>query len=157
MNIKIKGCSQSRQKGLVSVEFALIGSLFFIILFGIVEFGRLLFTWNTLDEVTRRAARLAAVCPITQQTEVINNAIFQGTVLKGLNSSNVNVEYLDNNFAPTATVEQITYVRASIQNYQHQLIIPLIPGTFLTAPDFSTTLPSESLGITPTGAWSVQC
>ena len=53
-----------RQSGLVTVEFALIGAFFFLILFSIIEFGRLLFTWNTLDEVTRRAARLAAVCPI---------------------------------------------------------------------------------------------
>lgn len=117
----------------------------------------MLFTWNTLDEVTRRAARLAAVCPMNQQTEVIDTAIFKGNVLNDLNSSHLGVEYLDDNFVPTAVLEQVRYVRARVQNYQHQFIIPLLPTGTLTAPDFSTTLPSESLGITAVGSWSVQC
>ena len=146
-----------KEKGLVTVEFALIGAFFFLILFTIVEFGRLLFTWNTLDEVTRRAARLAAVCPMNQTSTVINRSIFQCTVLNGLNSSHVSVEYLDENFNTTATLEQVRYVRTRIQNYQHQLLIPFIAADILTAPDFSTTLPSESLGITPSGSWSVTC
>lgn len=149
--------SSSKQHGLVTVEFALIGALFFIILFGIIEFGRLLFTWNTLDEVTRRAARLAAVCPMNQQSQVIDNAIFQGTVLSDLNSSHIMLEYLDDDFAPTVVLEQVRYVRTRIQNYQHQLLIPLLPVGTLTAPGFITTLPSESLGITGAGSWSVSC
>lgn len=151
---------RTRQSGLVTVEFALIASLFFIILFGIIEFGRLLFTWNTLEEVTRRAARLAVVCPIEQETEVINAAIFNGTVLNSLTVANVNIEYLDENFTATTVLEEIRFVRSRIQNYQHQLLIPLLPqsvSTLLTAPTFTTTLPSESLGITATGSWNVQC
>lgn len=147
----------SKQRGLVTVEFALIGALFFIILFGIIEFGRLLFTWNTLDEVTRRAARLAAVCPMTQQAQVINSAIFQGSVLSDLNSSHVVLEYLKDDFQPATILEEVRYVRSRIQNYQHQFLIPLLPVGTLTAPDFITTLPSESLGITGAGNWSVQC
>lgn len=152
-----KSRRRNKQQGLVTVEFALIGTLFFIILFGIVEFGRLLFTLNTLDEVTRRAARLAAVCPINQQAEVINRSIFQGGILSDLNNSHIVLEYLNENFAATATVEEVRYVRARVQNYQFQFLIPLIPANSLITPNFSTTLPSESLGITPTGTWSVQC
>lgn len=147
----------AKQRGLVTVEFALIGAFFFFILFTIIEFGRLLFTWNTLDEVTRRAARLAAVCPIDETAAVINRSIFQGTVINGLTSANVSVEYLDENFNSSTSVQDIRYVRSSIQNYQHQLLIPFLPTDILTAPDFSTTLPSESLGTTPTGSWSVTC
>ncbi len=51
------------QRGAAMVEFALIALLFFIILFGIIEFGRAFFTYNTLVEATRRGARVAAVCP----------------------------------------------------------------------------------------------
>lgn len=148
------------QAGLVTVEFALIGGLFFIILFGIIEFGRLLYTWNTLEEVTRRAARLAVVCPTNQQNEVINQAIFNGRVLSGLNAANISIEYLDDNFTATAVLEEVRFVRSRIQNYQHQLLIPLLPPsmtTLLNAPAFSTTLPSESLGITESGSWNVQC
>ena len=147
----------NRQSGLVTVEFALIGGLFFLILFGIIEFGRLLFTWNTLDEVTRRAARLAAVCPMDQTASVANSAVFNGTILTNLNAANVNIEYLDENFASTTTLEEVRYVRTGIQNYQHQMIVPLLPIDVLTAPPFTTTLPSESLGITDSASWNVQC
>lgn len=149
--------SNSRQTGLVTVEFALIGGLFFLILFGIIEFGRLLFTWNTLDEVTRRAARLAAVCPMDQTASVANSAVFNGTILTNLTAANVNIEYLDEDFATTATLEEVRYIRTGIQNYQHQMIVPLLPRDVLTAPPFTTTLPSESLGITDSASWNVQC
>ncbi|GGK59250.1 TadE/TadG family type IV pilus assembly protein [Amphritea balenae] len=149
---------RQQQTGLVTVEFALIGAFFFLVLFAIIEFGRVLFVWNTLDEVTRRAARLAAVCPMNQTAAVIDRSIFQGNVLSNLDSSNINVEYLTESFGdPLNVLEDVRYVRASVQNYQHQLLIPFIPTSILTAPDFSTTLPSESLGTSPAGSWTVTC
>lgn len=146
-----------RQSGLVTVEFALIGAFFFLILFSIIEFGRLLFTWNTLDEVTRRAARLAAVCPISEQATVIDRAIFNGNVISGLSSAHLRVEYLDSGFNTTSVLEQVRYVRTQVQNYQHQLLIPFLPTSLMTAPGFTTTLPSESLGTSPAGSWSITC
>ena len=139
------------------MEFALIGGLFFLVLFAIIEFGRLLFTWNTLDEVTRRAARLAAVCPMDQQAIVADQAVFGGSIITDLSAANVLIEYLDEDFTTTTTLGDVRYVRTQIQNYQHQMIVPLMPIDLLTAPPFTTTLPSESLGITPTGDWSVSC
>ena len=53
-----------RQKGVTTVEFAIIGTAFMIVLFGVIEVGRAVFTLNTLGETTRRAARIATVCPI---------------------------------------------------------------------------------------------
>lgn len=49
------------QRGVAAVEFALIAIPFFLLLFGAMEFGRLLFLWNTAQEVTRNAARQAVV------------------------------------------------------------------------------------------------
>lgn len=154
----MKAQNQSHQQtGLVTVEFALIGAFFFLILFSIIEFGRLLFTWNTLDEITRRAARLAAVCPISEQATVIDRAIFSGNVISGLNSSHLQIEYLDTSFNTTSVLEQVRYVRSQVQNYQHQLLIPFLPSGLMTAPGFTTTLPSESLGTSPAGSWSITC
>ena len=53
-----------RMRGVYVVEFAILGLLLFILLFGMLEVGRLLFTVNTLNESVRRGARLAAVCQI---------------------------------------------------------------------------------------------
>lgn len=49
-----------KQKGVAAVEFALLASVFFLLLFGILEIARALYLINTLQEVTRRAAAMAA-------------------------------------------------------------------------------------------------
>lgn len=151
---KLKTCKQA---GLVTVEFALIGSVFIMVLFAIIEMGRFLYTWNILDEVTRRAARLAAVCPMAQVDDVKQNASLDAPGMASLNSTHVNIEYLNDNQVTTAVLEEVRYVRSSIQGYQYQLLIPLLPLAPFNASAFTTTLPSESLGITSPGSWSVDC
>lgn len=49
-----------RQRGTAAVEFALLASLFFLVVFGIIEVARMLYVYGTLQEVTRRAASSAA-------------------------------------------------------------------------------------------------
>ncbi len=48
------------QSGTTAVEFALLAVIFFIFVFGILELARMMFVYNTLQEVTRRAAAAAA-------------------------------------------------------------------------------------------------
>lgn len=48
------------QSGTTAVEFALLAAMFFMLVFGLIETARLLFVYNTLQEVTRRAAAAAA-------------------------------------------------------------------------------------------------
>jgi hypothetical protein len=148
-----------RQKGLYMVEFAVVGLVFFILLFGALEFGRALFVWNTLTEATRRGARLAAVCPVGHASianvTVFNNPAEAGAspILSNLNSTDVVTDYLDQNGAPTATFVDIRYVRVSIVGFTHTLLIPALlpdlPAMTLNAPTFETTLPRESLGCVP--------
>ena len=54
----------NRQKGTTTVEFAVVAALLLTLLFGVIEVGRAMFVWNTLNEATRRGARVAAVCPV---------------------------------------------------------------------------------------------
>ena len=49
----------TRESGVAAVEFALLALIFFTMVFGIIEVSRLLFVYNTLQEVTRRAAAAA--------------------------------------------------------------------------------------------------
>lgn len=49
--------SKGIQRGVAAVEFAIVAVLLFTLLFGIIEFGRLFFTINSVQEITRRAAR----------------------------------------------------------------------------------------------------
>ena len=118
---------EQRQRGVTSVEFAVVGLLLFILLFGVIEFGRLLFSFNVLAEGTRRAARLAAVCPLGDPG-ITNTAEFAN--LPNFNGNNVQLQYLDANGKPTGTYTAINYVQVQIVGYQIPLAIPLsIPSS----------------------------
>ena len=136
------------QKGLVAVEFAIVGAVFFLILFAVIELGRIVFTLNMLQEGARRAARVAAICPV-RDPAIAERAVFVN--LPGLSTSNVRVEYLNAAGNATATFGDIRYVRVRIVDYSMPIAIPFINPTF-NAPEFSSTLPRESLGVVKSGA-----
>lgn len=52
---------KEKQRGASAVEFGIIAVLFFTIFFGVIEFGRFFYLYNTVQEVTRCAARQAVV------------------------------------------------------------------------------------------------
>lgn len=153
------------QRGLTTVEFSIVGIVLFLVLFGIIEFGRALYTVNILTAAARRGARLAAVCPVNDPYPA-RAAVFaaDGTnsaVVPGLTTTNIMIEYLDvngtvisspsPNFSDTAyNFYEIRYVRAQIVNFSMPLMIPLLDTT-LTLDGFSTTIPRESLGVPRSG------
>lgn len=49
------------ERGTAVVEFALIAPLLFLLVFGIIEFGRILNTYNELTQIAGQGARAAAV------------------------------------------------------------------------------------------------
>lgn len=152
-----------RERGITTVEFALVGAVAFTVLFGVIEIGRALFVWNTLTEATRRGARLAAVCPMNHSSiwrvSILSNPAGPDTspVVSNLSTANVAVTYLQADGTTIAAVyEDVRYVRVAITGYQHTLLIPFIMPT-ISAPPFSTTLPKESLGYVPPGTLPRQC
>ena len=145
-----------KQRGLASVELAFIAVAFLTILLGAIEVSRMLFTWNTLDAVTQRAVRVAAVCP-PNHSRILQVASFgsptgSSTILPGFTTANLQIQYLDNGFAvmtDLTNIEDMRYVRASIINYQHRLAIPFISDAIASSPQFTSTIPVESLGFVP--------
>lgn len=133
----------TRQRGVTTVEFAIVGGLLLLIVFGIIEFGRLIFTLNVLQEGARRGARVAAVCQVGH-AGVANAAVFAN--LPGLTTANVQVQYLDVNGNPTGAYEAIHYVRVRVSGYRFRIYLPLVDADF-PVPAFTATLPRESLGI----------
>jgi Flp pilus assembly protein TadG len=61
------------QRGQSLVEFALILPLFIVVLFGIMEFGRLWEMTNLITSASREGARVAAISG-TSQSQAINAA-----------------------------------------------------------------------------------
>jgi len=150
-----------RQKGVYVVEFAIIGSVFLVAMFLVMEFARLLFVYNVLDEIARRGARLASVCHFSQLASFNTTSRLDGIVLN-INSAELVVEYLDedgvsitDDLSVLANFNKIRYVRARIQGYQHQGLFPM--ALTFNAPNFQTTLPAESLGINPDGTGDPTC
>jgi len=150
-----------RQRGTTAVEFAIVGGVFFLVLFGVAEIARAIYTWNALTEATRRGARVAAICPLNHAA-IARVTVFQAgdsgvpqAVLPGLSPANVDLAYLDADGQPIAdpfgNFGLIRYVRVGITGYQHNFVVSMIGGS-IDAPQFYSTLPRESLGIPREGA-----
>jgi Flp pilus assembly protein TadG len=141
VNALRRPCSQ---RGIAAVEFAIVGGLLCTLLLGVMEMGRLLFTWNAAVEATRFGARLAVVCDMNGsniKTRMISR-------LPTLTTTNITISYLN----PPAAVNSCTAatckaVRVSLTGYTHTTIMPFVPLT-LTLPAFSTTLRKEFMSST---------
>lgn len=86
------------QCGAVAVEFALVVPIFLVLLFGTIEFGRLMYLWNTVQEVSRSTARLAVVTDFNADIKVIQRkALFGADTLpfgSEIGIANIQIKYL---------------------------------------------------------------
>lgn len=149
-----------RQKGVTTVEFAIVGLVLLVSILGVFEVGRGFYTAAMLDEITRRGARLAAVCPVNDpaiaQLAIMNASgnSNDSSFVSGLQPAHVVVDYLDENNAVIANPAdpssflQIQYVRARIAGFTYRVSLPFVSGlSTLTMSDFGHVLPRESLGV----------
>ncbi|MFO7543370.1 MAG: TadE/TadG family type IV pilus assembly protein [Thiobacillus sp.] len=125
-----------RQRGAAAVEFALVAIVFFMLLIGIVEMGRVLFTWNAAVEATRYGARVAVVCGLNDAAILSR----MQKIMPSLTTANVVVSYTPGG----CTVDTCQQVSVETQNVAVTTLIP-ISGTVLAVPPFTTTLPRESM------------
>jgi Flp pilus assembly protein TadG len=137
---------------LAAVEFAIVGMILMIILFAIIEFGRVLHAFNVLEEAARRGARVAAICPVNDPN-IMRVALW--VPLSDFSAANVDVAYLDATLKPTTVYTAINFVRVTTHDYSITLRIPVIEPT-IKAPSFSSTLTRESLGV-PHAGGTVGC
>ena len=160
------------QRGSTMAEFAIVAGVFFMIVFGIIEFGRLLYTHNALTDAARRGARYAALHHEADIACVKNVVVYGEThvdmtslttcpalagstpLISRLATTNVVVTYegadADNNPAtpPTDYGMNLGTVTVSITGYSYNLNIPFFHQT-LTMPTYTTTLTAEAAGEKP--------
>jgi Flp pilus assembly protein TadG len=82
--------SRSRNRGQALVEFALVIPLFLLMLVGIFDLGRAVFSYNTLTNAAREGARLAIV---NQYKPTIIQRAKDQTAITELNAPNVDVNF----------------------------------------------------------------
>ena len=52
---------RKNERGTSMAEFAVVATFFFMLIFGVIEFGRLLYTHNALTDAARRGVRYAII------------------------------------------------------------------------------------------------
>ena len=153
------------QRGSTVVETAMAAAVFFVMIFGIIEFGRLLYVHNALTDAARRGARYAVLHP--EDAPCVTSVVVYGeshidpdtceptgpALINGLTTDNVTVSYegadLDGDpDTPNPWGTNLGTATVSIENYAFDLSIPFI-GRTLNMPAYSTTLTSESAGQEP--------
>ena len=145
-----------RIKGLAIIEFTLVSSLIFLLLFLILALGAYIFSLQMVSEATRKAARLATVCYVLDRDNIAGMVV-NDIPLVGFTNANLEVAYLDasgseitSGYETEPGFGTIKFVRSRATGYGIQLISNLSflgENGFLAAPAFETILPAESLGV----------
>jgi len=133
------------QRGSVTVEFAVAGLLLLMLLLAVIESGRAIFIWNSAAEITRRAARLAVVCPAADSA-ITTLALRGSRGLPGLAPTHLQFRYLSLGGGEVGAAAA-AFVQVVLRDYRVALLFPY--GYHYTLPPLRTTLPVESLGYLP--------
>jgi len=166
--MNLRAACKRKQQGITIVEFSILASVLLLILFGIIEIGIFAYQLQTLNDISRRAARIAAVCPVgnlpeppetadTPNIAAIKTLALSEGAPEGFTADNISIEYLQADAetpvdSPATDDHQgnIQFVRTRIVNFEYSffgLLSFMGDRGIITVPDFQTTLPSESLGV----------
>ena len=129
-----------RDRAAALVEFAMVAPILFLLLFGIVDFGRAFFTMNNLYSAVREGARFASVQGNPANTGAIQARVQQYVASFG-GAAPTGTVTLD--AAPPAT----SLITVSIVGYQFNPITPLpsmINQTLTTLPTVTAVYRWES-------------
>ncbi|UUM30077.1 TadE/TadG family type IV pilus assembly protein [Vibrio japonicus] len=141
-----------KQSGITIVEFTLLASVLLLILFAIIEIAIYAYSLQSMSDMSRRAARIAAVC-VVNDSDIKTLALSEGAP-DGFTADNLEIEYLDSAGSvlvdPVANHVSIHYVRARIVDFDYGfsgLLSFLGNNGLVPVAGFQTILPAESLGV----------
>jgi Flp pilus assembly protein TadG len=136
----------TRQSGSTTVEFSLVMLMFLMVVFAIMDFSRLLYTWNTANEVAREGARYAVVCADPTRSDRVLAKM--QTLMPDIAASNITVAWEPAN----CDASKCEAVRVSLTGLRFKWISPL-PGTVgqpaWVLPAFSMYLTREMMTYNP--------
>jgi Flp pilus assembly protein TadG len=135
------------QSGATIVEFAIVAALFFSLLLGIMDFGRILLAWNSAVEATRLGARIAVVCDKLTPGQVRDR---MKKISPNLTDANIVINYYDppgvvNN---ACTKDTCKAVEVALTGVTFDPISPFLPFDVIGVHDFRTYLLRESMEAT---------
>jgi Flp pilus assembly protein TadG len=140
---------RTRQSGATIVEFSLVLMLFFTLFLGILDFSRMLWTWNAANEATRWGARVSVVCDRGAAAVLTSMQKF----VPQLAAANVQIDWYDaaGNISATCDSTNCAGVNVLITGLNYQWLSPIGYATqaAIPMPGFSTYLPREIMGQDP--------
>ncbi|MDP1653416.1 MAG: TadE/TadG family type IV pilus assembly protein [Rhodocyclaceae bacterium] len=141
------------QRGVAAVEFAILLPVLLLIVFGITEFGRALYSYNTLVKSVRDAARYAMIHqpgggadPETKCLAVYGNTGCTGTALApGLTIAMVSVcdwQRCPGTHQAQGSAPVVNLVTVTISGYAFQSFVPFVTAGLSSLPfaPISTTM-----------------
>jgi len=148
--------ARRRARGATAVEFALVATVFFMLILGIADFGRWMFTLNAANEATRYGARVAVVCDVDDPAVVTR----MQRLLPQLTGAQVRVRYFASPTSSTwtsgCTVGNCVAVQVGLQGFTIPSVAWFLPAE-LPIPSFTTTMTRESLSSSIDGSANPLC
>ena len=152
--MRAKVGNRGGERGAALVEFALCATIFIFVVFGVLEFGRMLWGHTALSDATRRAARYAVTRgksndPGSAAQAAIKNVAVYGNpegagnpLVDGLTPGQVKITFSNDYGLGSGSVS------VEIEQYEFNFVVPVL-GTKIQMPAYRTALPSESAGFVP--------
>jgi Flp pilus assembly protein TadG len=133
---------KTTQNGATIVEFALVLLMFLMFTLGLMDFARLLYTWNAATEATRHGARYAVVC--------VDPGGSSGKLLEKMQEMLPSISAYNLAWDPAScTSADCKGVTVTVTDFNFQWIAPIpsfvSPALLLPGARFSTYLPREIL------------
>lgn len=141
-----------QQAGVALLEFALSAMIFFVVVLGVVEFGRAMFLINLAGRATQMATRLATVCDQNDpQYNIIREKVRYFVEASGQIQVPTTTTWLNITpnmdacyFSQSAGNVDPCWVTTSLNNLQFRLIIPLFDFR-ITLPEYRVTQVREAM------------
>lgn len=137
---------RNKQRGAALVEFAIGATLFLAAMFGVLEFGRALWTHNALADAARRGARYAAIHG--PNATAVKNVVVYGDPAGGTKSMipDLTVDHVEVVYSTDPAFSLATgTATVTIKEFDFALVLPFL-GTSIRMPNYRTSLTAENAG-----------
>jgi len=142
--------SREPSRGQALVEFALVLPVIVLVIFALFDLGRAVFTYNTLSQSARQAARTAIV---NQNTSAVESVAFSSGATLGLSTTDVDVCFKTDtstvrtcNSTDACTTVVVGCLALVIAHVDYTPMTPIIGNLIGTIPLSSTSIePIESV------------
>lgn len=112
------------EKGQAAVEFALVLPILLLLIFGIIDFGRVLYTKNALTSLSQEAARHASIYYSSENDTALQNYVINNAGTLDTSSFTGNVV----TFSPSRNSGSDVNVTLTYRLYYITPIVNIIPG-----------------------------